>query len=97
MVTYLEEPYFFNEWYGFLYYRNDSANTFVMEKNLAGCHGLKVVNHKVSGSSSSSKITVAEKIILAPGEHKIYILKRTLEQNKFIPLGKVLPSPDSKK
>ena len=91
MVTYLEEPYFFNEWYGFLYYRNDSAMTFVMEKNLAGCHGLKVVNHKVS-----SKSTVVEKIILAPGEHKIYILKRTLEQNKFIPLGKVLPSPDKK-
>ena len=46
-MAYLEDPYFFNEWYGFFYYSNESKKTFVMEKNFAGCLGLKVVNNKV--------------------------------------------------
>ena len=86
-VSYLEEPYFFNEWYGFFYYCNESEKTFVMEKNFAGCLGLKVVNWRVPDKK-------AEVMRLRPGESKIYILKRTQNQVKFIPLGKVLPSTD---
>ena len=58
-----------------------------MEKNFAGCHGLKVVNSRVS-------IQKAETLKLLPGDFKIFILKRVSSQVKFIPLGKVLPSTD---
>ena len=79
----MEEPYFFNDWYGFFYYNNQSNKTFVMEKNFAGCQGLKVVNQCVSDKK-------AETLRLESGEFRIYLLKRISSQVKFIPLGKVL-------
>merc|ERR1712007_264791 len=45
-VAYLELPYFFNEWHGFFYYSNESERVFVMEKNFAGCLGIKVINRR---------------------------------------------------
>ena len=84
-VTYHEDPYFFNDWYGYMYYCNDSEKRFLMEKKLSGCKGLKVVNYKVKKATES--------ILLEPGEHRIYLLKRTSPQVKFIPAGKVHQSP----
>ena len=60
-----------------------------MEKNFAGCVGYSIINRVV-------KPTV-EFISLLPGEDAIYLLKRTKTQCKFIPLGKVLPSPSQYK
>ena len=82
----MEEQNFFNDWYGFLYYKNSSSKTFKMEKNIAGCVGYEVFNREIR-----PKVEIVE---LLPGEDIIYLLKRTKTQCKFIPLGKVLPSPN---
>lgn len=85
-VKFLEDPYFFNEWYGFMFFKNGARKTFVCEKNLAGCVGYQVVNVKVG-----AKI---ERVEIEPEQQKIYILKRTLSSCKWIPSGKILPSPN---
>ena len=85
-VTYLEDPYFFNDWHGFAHYANGSEKVFAMEKNFSGNTGLKVVNQ-------AKLATKLEIVRLEPGEFKIYLLKRTQAQVKYIPDGKVLPSP----
>ena len=59
----------FNEWYGFLYYANESRKTFVMEKNFAGCLGFRVINRSVA-------YTTPHKVQLKPGESIIFIVKR---------------------
>ena len=50
-VRYMEDPSYFNDWYGFLYLENESQKTFAMEKNLQGCLGHKVVNQDVAYST----------------------------------------------
>ena len=85
-VFYLEDPFFFNDWYGFMYYHNKSEKIFQIEKRFGGCIGHKVISHDVDPKT--------EIISLEPEEQRIYILKRTLDQCNFIPTGKVLPSPD---
>jgi len=85
-VVYLEDPYFFNEWYGFMYYSNGSDYTFQFEKHLEGCTGHKVVNERVDQN--------LHVVSLAPGETKVFMLKRTKRQSKFIPGGKVLQQTD---
>uniref|UniRef100_A0A7S3I0F8 Uncharacterized protein n=1 Tax=Favella ehrenbergii TaxID=182087 RepID=A0A7S3I0F8_9SPIT len=82
-VKYLEDPYFFNDWYGFLYYQNGSERTFRLEKQLAGCVGYQVVNKRLTKG--------AQVIRLPPNQDDVYLLKRTHEKCKFIPAGKVMP------
>ena len=84
-VSYLEDPYFLGEWYGFMYFKNESERTFRLEKQVSGCVGYKVIN---GGFQAGAKLAV---FTLAAGEDRTFLLKRTQETCRFIPGGKVLP------
>jgi len=68
-----------------MYYRNASDRTFRLEKPISGCVGYKVVN--TDGLKLENKQAV---VTLMAGEDRTYLLKRTQQQCKFIPGGKVL-------
>ena len=70
-VTYYEDPYFFSDWYGFMYYRNRSEYVFSFDKRLHSCVGYKVVNGDFYSESKSSVI------VLEPNEDRTFLIKRT--------------------
>ena len=83
-VSYFEDPYFFSDWYGFMYYRNESEYRFRFDKQLQSCVGYKVVNGDFPPETKSSIV------VLEPNEDRTYLVKRTRSQCKFLSSGKVL-------